>query len=130
MSTSPTQRTLAWLRNQGYTAAVTEHWNAHVRRRQDLFGIIDIIAVGDGETIGVQATSNSGSNVPSRVTKILESDNTAAWLKGGNRLLVVGWAKRGPRGKVKRWTPLIREIGIVGDALFAIDDAVLCSPVP
>lgn len=121
--TSPTQRTLKWLRDQGYTAAITEHWNSFVKRRQDLFGFVDIIALGDGVTIGVQATS--GSNVSARVEKICGSDHVAAWINGRNRLLVVGWSKKGPRGKVKRWTPTLREIVLIGESPIVLPDTEL-----
>ena len=39
-TTSPTQRTLKYLRDKGYTAQVVEHWNAFAKRRIDLFGVI------------------------------------------------------------------------------------------
>ncbi|WP_428851320.1 hypothetical protein [Imbroritus primus] len=52
MATSPTQRTLALLRKEGYTAEVTEHWNAFAGIRQDLFNVIDVLALGDGEILG------------------------------------------------------------------------------
>jgi hypothetical protein len=71
---TPTQRTLAELRRQGYLAAVVEKWNPHAKVRQDLFGIIDVLAVEPRaapwgiRTLAVQATS--GSNVAARVTKL------------------------------------------------------------
>lgn len=94
---SPTQRSLAALREAGYTAAVVEHWNPHARIRQDLFGFVDILAIRDGETLAVQATSRS--NVSSRVRKIKihEHDNLAAVLGAGWRVQVHGWGQRKPR---------------------------------
>lgn len=92
---SPTQRSLKYLRELGYRAAVTEKWNPHARVRQDLFGIVDILAVKDGETLGVQCTSDS--NVSSRVNKIAEHENTEALREAGWRLEVHGWTK-GKRG--------------------------------
>lgn len=54
--TSPTQRTLAYLRGAGYPLVQgVERWNPHARIRQDLFGIIDVVAVGS-DVVGVQAT--------------------------------------------------------------------------
>ena len=41
------QRTLAWLREHGYEAAKTEHFNWKAKVRQDLFGFIDVLAVSD-----------------------------------------------------------------------------------
>lgn len=105
--TSPTQRSLAMLRKQGYRVAITEHWNSFVKRRSDLFGFLDLVAIAPS-MIGVQTTS--GSNVSARVTKILELDAAREWLEAGHRIIVHGWAKRGERGAVKRWT--CREIEV------------------
>lgn len=101
-STSPTQRTLAELRKRGYLAAVVEKWNPHARLRQDLFGLIDIIGIRDGETIAVQATS--GDNVSSRIAKIAESDKAGVIRKAGWRIVVHGWRKNA----AGRWT--LREV--------------------
>lgn len=91
MSKSPTQRTLAELRKRGYRAQTVERWNPFAKVRQDLFGIIDVIAVGNGETVGVQATS--ASNVSARVRKIAEAEAVPDLRKAGWKLLVWGWDK-------------------------------------
>lgn len=95
---SPTQRTLQHLRNLGYRAAVTEHWNPFARRRVDLYGFVDVLAVGMGSTIAVQCTS--GSNVSSRVKKIADSDMTPILREAGWKIYVYGWRK----GKNGRYT--------------------------
>ena len=64
--TSPTQRSLAHLRALGYRVAIVERWNPFARIRQDLFGVLDLLAVKDGEILGVQVTS--GSNVAARIS--------------------------------------------------------------
>lgn len=92
---SPTERTLKYLRSQGYSAVVTERWNPFARIRQDLFGIVDVLAVKPGETLGVQCTSNA--NVASRVTKIADHESTPRLREAGWRLEVHGWTK-GKRG--------------------------------
>lgn len=102
--TSPTQRSLKLLRDEGYRAAITEHWNGFAKIRQDLFGIIDILAVKDGETVGVQTTS--ASNVSARVKKIAKSEATGDLRKAGWTLLVHGWAK----GSNGRWTCRIVDV--------------------
>jgi hypothetical protein len=88
---TPTQRSLKYLRDDGYMAAVVEKWNPHARIRQDLFGIVDILAIKDGETLAVQTTSGSG--VSSRVSKIANSDSVAMIRKAGWRFHVHGWRK-------------------------------------
>lgn len=77
---------------QGYTVAVVERWNPFARIRQDLFGFIDLLAIGENETIAVQTTS--GSHVASRVKKIAEHENVEAVRKAGWRIVVHGWTKR------------------------------------
>ena len=94
---SPTSRTLDKLRADGWLVAVVEKYNPHARIRQDLFGFVDVLAVRQGETLAVQATSRS--NVASRVSKIAEHGNTAAVRAAGWRIEVWGWAK----DKSGRW---------------------------
>lgn len=101
---SPTQRTLAELRKRGYRAAVVERWNPHAKIRHDLFGIVDVLGVGNGETVAVQATS--GSNVASRLKKIAESEALPDIREAGWKLLVHGWRKAANG----RWT--LREVDI------------------
>ena len=99
---SPTQRTLAELRKQGYTAYVVEKWNMHAKIRQDLFGFIDILAMKPSEPLlAVQATSTG--NISSRIDKIHDTILSQDWISTGARLEVWGWAKRGARGKRKVW---------------------------
>jgi hypothetical protein len=99
---TPTQRSLAKLRADGYLVAVVEKWNPHAKIRQDLFGIIDLLAIRDGETLGVQTTS--GSNVAARVAKIADCSHVGALRAAGWRLLVHGWRK----GANGRWA--LREV--------------------
>lgn len=104
MKTSPTQRSLKYMRDKGYQSAVVEHWNAFARIRQDLYGFIDIIAVGDGETVGVQTTTSS--NMAARATKIRLSTSLPKLLFAGWRIVVHGWVKR----KNGRWEVREEEI--------------------
>jgi len=95
MATTPTQRSLKYFRDLGYTCGITEHWNSHVGIRQDLFGIIDILCVGNGETIGVQCTSKNGFSA--RVKKVRESDVLLELKASGWRIIIQGWYKAGNR---------------------------------
>lgn len=103
--TSPTQRSLAHLRKQGYRAEVVERWNPHSKTRHDLFGVIDIVALSPAnETVGIQATSLS--NVSKRVQKIADSEVIAALRGCGWRILVWGWGKQ-PNGRYR-----LREVDV------------------
>lgn len=99
---SPTQRTLAELKKRGYRVAIVERWNQWARIRQDLFGIVDVLAIGNGETLAVQCTS--GSNVAARVAKIAEAEATPDMRKAGWKIAVWGWRKN----SAGKWT--LREV--------------------
>ncbi len=106
---SPTQRSKAKLQSEGYLVAIVEHWNSFVKRRMDMFGIFDLIAIRGDETLAVQTTS--GSNVSARIAKIRATQASAIWLESPSRKIVVhGWARRGPRGKRKVWTCRCEEV--------------------
>lgn len=108
--TSPTQRTLAMCRKQGWDIAVVEKWNQWARVRQDLFGFIDLVLIDGTNIIGIQATS--GSNTSARVKKIAAEPRAAKWLESGGRIMVHGWRKL---KKTKRWE--CREIEVTKDML-------------
>lgn len=93
---SPTQRTLEHLRKTYPLVTVVERWNPYARIRQDLWGIADVVAVGD-DILAVQTTS--GSHLADRVRKVTESTALPILRKAGIRFECHGWAKR--KGK---WT--------------------------
>lgn len=95
---SPTQRSKKLLEDQGYLVAIVEKWNVHAKVRQDLFGFVDLLAIRENETVGVQTTSYS--NLSARVKKIAEHENVGAVRKAGWRILVHGWRKVGSRWQV------------------------------
>lgn len=88
---TPTARSLAHLRELGFTAEVVERWIPGANIRRDLFGFIDILAIGNGEIVAVQTTSDS--NVASRVQKITDHANLGPVRKAGIRIIVHGWRK-------------------------------------
>lgn len=115
MKTSPTQRSLALLRSEGWTAHVVEHWNPHARIRQDVGGWVDILAYRPSEwrrmdgvfgaypaqIMGVQTTT--ASNMAARIAKMKDLPSPGLWKRAGGLVEVHGWAKKGPRGKRKTW---------------------------
>ncbi|NDC49039.1 MAG: hypothetical protein EBZ61_08195 [Micrococcales bacterium] len=88
---SPTQRSLEYLREQGYHCEVVEKWNPWKRVRQDLWGWCDILAIRRDEVLAVQVTS---SGVAARIKKIQESDTVLRVREAGIRVEVHGWTKR------------------------------------
>jgi hypothetical protein len=71
--------------------ATVEYYNAYTRRKHDLFGCIDLLAIGNGETLAIQVTSKS--NMSARIKKIEDSAALPEMLRSGWRILVHGWAK-------------------------------------
>ena len=104
MKTSPTARSLQWLREQGALAEKVEYWNPFSHTSKDLFGWIDIVAIMPNTlgVTGIQVTTTGHMN--ERIKKILASDTYLPWVQARNSVLVMGWAKQGPRGKRKTWT--------------------------
>ena len=86
----------------GYTAQVVEKFNHFAKVRQDLFGIIDVLAFHNEskEILGVQCTSLS--NFSSRKTKVLGSDTLLPWLQAGGKFEVHGWFKKEGKWEVRR----------------------------
>jgi hypothetical protein len=97
---SPTQRSLKMLRAEGFTVAVTEHWNAFAHIRQDLFGFVDLVALRASETLAVQTTT--ADNLSARRRKILASPLLSRVLGAGWRIEIHGWRKVKGRWAARR----------------------------
>ena len=87
---SPTQRSLEYLRDQGYLCAIVEHWNPFARIRQDLWGWADILAIRKDEVLAVQVTASA---VSERIKKIEASETLPKVREAGIRIEVHGWRK-------------------------------------
>ena len=87
---SPTQRSLEYLREQGYFCAIVEKWNSFTKQRQDLWGWCDILAIRKNEVLAVQVTS---TGVAERIKKIEDSLTVAFVRDAGIRIEVHGWRK-------------------------------------
>ncbi len=100
---------------------IVERFNANIGPhgvRQDFMGIFDLIAATPNKGIvGIQCTGQHGHAAHRR--KLLESENTAEWLRSGGKAEVWSWRKvKAKRGGVLRvWRPRIEEITLemVGD---------------
>lgn len=118
---SPTQRTLAAMREQGRLCGIVERFNAHVGPfgiRQDFMGFADIICIDPVQ--GIVAIQSCGQDWSGHVKKMLEERNEAMyqWIKHAPIEL---WAwrkiklKRG--GKAERWVPRIGDVKLSGETL-------------
>jgi len=118
---SPTQRTLRALRERGLVCAIVERWNpfggpmrpdgsGRVGRRNDLFGILDIIAL-DPER-GVVGIQSCGGNFAAHLRKMQEemAQEVSDWLRTPGTVLEL-WAwrkiKKARGGKAMIWEPRI-----------------------
>lgn len=95
-----TPRTLAALREKGLMPWMVERWipggHGHHGKRIDLFHIIDILAIDETRTVGVQSC---GADFAAHIKTICDEPLTLQWLSCPHRTLEV-WAWR----KVKHET--------------------------
>jgi hypothetical protein len=97
--TNLTVRSKAHLVELGYLVATVEHYNAFTKRKHDLWGCIDLLAIGNKETLAIQVTSKS--NLSARRHKIEETEAYPEMLRSGWRVILHGWYKEGNRWKLK-----------------------------
>lgn len=88
---TPTQRSLKYLRDQGYRVEVVEKWLPWAKVRKDLFGFIDLLAIRESETLAIQTTSRG--NITARIKKIEESEALNDVKNAGWKIAVHGWGK-------------------------------------
>ena len=106
---SPTQRSLEWLREQGYQVTVVEQYNHWSKKRHDLFGFADLLAFNDFETQLIQVTTQA--NAAARRKKIGENNTAHEWKMDDacQRKVLVhawGWKQRPRRYELNRYSYL------------------------
>lgn len=109
---SNTSRTLEYVRSQGWLADKVEYFNPYARKRKDMFGFADIVALGENSIIAIQSCGSSFSEHFKKITEEPHvAENALKWLDCKGRILLIGWRKvklkRG--GKAMRWKPRIHE---------------------
>lgn len=130
--TTPTQRTLKYLREMGYRAEVVEKWvrfgsakvpagtnspgRASPGIRKDLFGFADIIAMKPG--LGIVAVQCFSTDWNGHIEKIFGDPEIYAaakeWNQCGGMILFFGWRKLKPRGtKGAKWKPRIGLVNMI-----------------
>ncbi len=103
MSTAgPVQRTMEWLRAQGYTVDKVEHRVPKSLVTRDFMGFADVLAINPRfkGVLAVQATT--GAHLAERVAKVQAEPRAGLWLACANYRWVVGWVERGRRWAVRR----------------------------
>ena len=118
---SPTARTLKFFRDQEAQCRVVEQWiDFHKPRgfkgrpgvRRDLWGA-DILVRQGALLMAIQSTD--GTHHSKHVDKCLANTEIRNWLDCGVPFYIYSWAKRGPRGKRKLWTPRITQLIVNSD---------------
>jgi len=125
---SPTQRTMAKLKDQYDLVGIVERWIPNPKHpgggfRKDLFGFLDIICV-DRHT-GIVGIQSCGQDYASHMRTIIEDckPNVMIWLLQADLQL---WAwrklkvKRG--GKAMRWKPRIAHFSLVDDKILVQEE--------
>lgn len=94
-------RSIRRLQEMGYTCWKSESYNAFSGKRQDAFGIFDILAIHPDKVgvLGVQVTSRN--SMSARRKKITGSDAYGIWSKAGNGVVIHGWDKPEFRYRLK-----------------------------
>jgi len=116
--TSPTTRSLTYLRRLGFVADVCERWLPHVNRRRDLLGFADLVAVHARDRVIMLIQVTTAGHVSHRLGKAKARPELLAWLKAGGAFEVHGWERRGDA-----WT--CRCVGVRPDDL---GDVLLAAP--
>ena len=113
---SPTSRTTKLLRSEGYLCEICEHYNSFSRRRHDLLGLFDVIALKDDKLIGIQITSESNNSA--RYRKMTdESSHLKAWLRTNNEAWIVTWKKVKHRWRYRKRILVMDERGTIDKIL-------------
>jgi hypothetical protein len=121
---SPTERTLKALRERGQICGMVERFNRFGGKfgiRQDLFGILDIIALDfEKGVVGVQSTGTDFAGHWKKLTEEKAKESHDWLMTPGTSLELWGWRKikkvRG--GKATVYAPRIRAITIDDLKLF------------
>lgn len=119
--TTPVQRTLKLIREQGATPWIVERFIHQRNLKIDFLHIIDLISLSPDSVSGWQVC---GNDFKAHLDKIMiqHMDNTKIWLAApGTRMFLIGWrklkVKRG--GKAMKWVPKIAVISLLDNIIVA-----------
>jgi hypothetical protein len=92
----PTRKRLT---EQGYLVENVEKYNTFSRKKNDLWGFIDFLAIKRDEVLAIQVTSKS--NMSARRKKMTEHENIGKVREAGIRIELWGFYKEKNRWQVK-----------------------------
>jgi hypothetical protein len=97
------QQSLKMLREAGWTAEITEHWNSFGGVKVDFANFADIIFFKPGGGIHACQVTNRGE-IRAHIRKILAEPRALIFIQSGGRILLHGWRHRAEPGKKrKKW---------------------------
>ena len=99
MATNLNQLTRKRLEEDGYLVENVEKYNAFTKKKNDLWGFIDFLAIKKNTILAVQVTSKG--NMSSRRHKMTDHENIGKVREAGIRIELWGFYKEGNRWKVK-----------------------------
>jgi hypothetical protein len=92
----PTRKRLT---EEGYLVENVEKYNTFSKKKNDLWGFIDFLAIRRDEVLAIQVTSKS--NMSARRKKMTEHENIGKVREAGIRIELWGFYKESNRWKVK-----------------------------
>ena len=92
----PTRKRLT---EQGYLVENVEKYNTFSRKKNDLWGFIDFLAIKRDEVLAIQVTSKN--NMSARRKKMTEHENIGKVREAGIRIELWGFYKEKNRWQVK-----------------------------
>lgn len=105
MATNLNQITRKRLEENNYLVENVEKYNAFTKRKNDLWGFIDFLAIKRDEVLAVQVTSKA--NMSTRRKKITEHENLSIVREAGIRIELWGFYKE--KGK-REWQLKIEDL--------------------
>lgn len=115
---SPTELTLDYWRQRGFTAIICEYWLSYGRGgqgvRKDFGGFADVIVWNKEWTIAVNATTES--NISERKKKFIINPDLQSWItsklikerSGRRKFFIQGWKEKGK--PLKYWQSRLIEL--------------------
>lgn len=105
MATNLNQITRKRLTDLGYLVENVEKYNTFSRKKNDLWGFIDFLAIRRDEVLAVQVTSKA--NMSTRRKKITEHENVGKVREAGIRIELWGFYKE--KGK-REWQLKVEDL--------------------
>jgi len=108
-----TARSLALCRRMGWLAQKVEHWNPWAKRRQDLFGFADILAIVPGQSGCLLIQVTAQYHAQQRQQKILQLEKQLRIiLEAGNQVQVWCWNRQKRTWQLKRYQLRLTDQGL------------------